>query len=106
MESSTFFHTLANITSELYSNRVPALQQPDMMNHNTDHQLSRHGTYHFIMERLGRLNGRIQAATSKHISGQWLSRGYKINPYTGDLEYNVGTTSGDMLVGLCLASSD
>jgi hypothetical protein len=88
---------------ELYANRVPFFNVADGTNHNTDHQCSRHGTYTFLMEKLGLRNDKQDAAASMHMHGQWLSRGYKQNPYDGQIQYNTSTTSGDMLCGLNLA---
>jgi hypothetical protein len=88
---------------ELYVNRVPFNQIPTRSNYNTDHQCSRHATYAFLMNKLGKYNSRIDAAVAEHIQPGYLCRGWKLNPYEDQMMYNVSTVSGDMLCGLNLA---
>ncbi len=88
---------------ELYVNRVPFSDIPRRSNYNTDHQCSRHGTYAFLMNKLNRYNGRLDAAVAEHMQPNYLCRGWKLNPYEDAMQYNVSTTSGDMLCGLNLA---
>lgn len=88
---------------ELYTNRVPYYSIPNGANHNPDHQCSRHSTYSFLMDRIGKRNLEQDAATAMHMTGPWLARGYTWNPYEDRIQYNVNTVSGDMLCGLNLA---
>lgn len=88
---------------ELYVNRVEYWDSPQLWNHNTDHQASRHGVYCFLMGKLDKRNSDQDAALRMHIkrNGQLL-RGFKLNPYDQQLVENQTTVSGDMLVGLSL----
>lgn len=85
-----------------YVNRTLVSQPITGNNHNTDHQCSRHGTYAFIMNKLGvERDASIDKGVYSHIQGKYLCRGY-----TTDGLYNARTTSGDMLCGLNLAMLD
>jgi hypothetical protein len=85
-----------------YANRVPTDESVTGLNHNTDHQCSRHGTYAFLLSRLGTPRDEtVEKGLYSHIQGKYLCRGY-----TTDGTYNARTTSGDMLCGLNLAMLD
>ena len=88
---------------ECYVNRVPYYSVANGYNHNPDHQCSRHSTYYFLMSQLDLQNEKMEIATRMHMQGKWLCRGFIKNPYNTTVDYNVGTVSGDMLVGLNLA---
>lgn len=86
-----------NGSMQLYVNRVDYYSLPDGVNHNTDHQCSRHATYSFILNKLGKGNDKLNRAMNRHMWKHILLRGYTEN---GD--YNSNTVSGDMLIGLSL----
>jgi hypothetical protein len=89
----------------LYTPRVPFGEVPNKYNHNTDHQCARHGTYAFLMHKLGLHNQAIDQATMMHIQNPFLCRGYSWNYYENDtMNLNIRTVSGDMLCGLNLAA--
>jgi hypothetical protein len=92
------FHTTE---IKLYTNRVPYYAIPNGSNHNPDHQCSRHGTFAFLLSKLGIKDELVDKATWMHIQGKWLTRGYYWGPE--GLEFNAKTVSGDMLCGLNLA---
>lgn len=75
----------------------------DGTNHNPDHQCARHSTFYFLMSKLGKTNEALAKGVYNHMQNKYLCRGYYINPYEGNMQYNVATTSGDMLCGLNLA---
>ena len=88
---------------KLYVNRVPSNEIPDGRNHNDDHQGARHGTYAFIMSKLGLLDEKINNATRLHLQKQYgVVRGFKYD-LAGNIIYNAINTSGDQLLGLCMA---
>lgn len=87
---------------ELYVNRVPYYDSPNGYNHNTDHQASRHGTYAFLMNRLGLSNDRIDNALSMHMRNGKLARGYRWDQLDKAIIMNYNTVSGDMLIGTSL----
>lgn len=88
---------------KLYVNRVPENKQPNGRNHNDDHQGARHGTYAFLMSKLGVLSEKIDNATRLHLQKQYGAvRGYKYD-MANNLVFNAVDTSGDQLLGLCLA---
>lgn len=88
---------------ELYVNRVPYFSEVNGSNHNTDHQCSRHGTYTFLMDKLGLRTVQMDQALAIHMQGKWLLRGYGKYEYDQEGMYmNAHTTSGDMLCGLSL----
>jgi hypothetical protein len=55
------------------------------------------------MSKLGKTNEAMAKGVYNHMQNRYLCRGYYINPYEDRMEYNVATTSGDMLCGLNLA---
>lgn len=103
---------------ELYVNRVNYMYQPDLKNHNYDHQAARHGTYAFLMGAIDKRTAEIDNAMAAHVYKGQLSRGYKkVNDIEPDgltedgmpqfkiiekTERNSGSVSGDMLIGYSL----
>jgi hypothetical protein len=83
---------------------VPYLDYANGTNHNDDHQASRQGAYHFVMDKLGLVTEEIVNGSRMHIQQKWLTRGYKYDPYKNEYSFNVHTVSGDMLCGLNLAA--
>lgn len=83
-----------------YVNRVPAGEAIDGLNHNFDHQCSRHSTYAFLLSQLNPAlrDAAVEKGVWNHLQGKYLARGYK-----ADGTFNVKTVSGDMLCGLNLA---
>jgi hypothetical protein len=94
-----------NTHIQLHCLRIPYREIPTGMNHNTDHQLARHGVYSFLLSRLGIKNTKVSRATGLHINPPVLSRGYKFDA-TGKIISNYSNTSGDQLIGLTLAMLD
>lgn len=88
---------------QVYAPRVPLYALPNGYNHNPDHQCSRHATYVFLMNRLGLVNQKMQTPIDMFMQDKFLCRGIRWNPYESRIDYNVSTTSGDMLCGLNLA---
>lgn len=95
---------LKNDIIKLYTCRVPTQEIPDGKNHNTDHQAGRHGTYAFIMNRLGIPDNKIDKATQLHMQGPTFFRGYKGG--RKGMEFNNKTIAGDQILGICLALLD
>lgn len=87
--------------TELYVNRVPYYEKPNGFNHNMDHQSARHGTYTFLMGKIGKRTSNQELALSKHMKNGMLLRGYNSMG-----EENAHTVSGDMLCGMSLAMLD
>jgi hypothetical protein len=94
---------LKTLELECYVNRVPYFSYPNGYNHNPDHQCSRHSTYYFLMKKLGLNNEKMEIPLSMFMQNKWLARGFSWNPYENNIDYNVKSTSGDMLCGLNLA---
>jgi len=90
----------------LYVNRQPYSMPIDGTHHNPDHQLSRHATFCFIMGKLGLRTYEMDRALWMHMQGKYLARGYSWNSVEQTIEFNIGSTSGDMLCGLNLAMLD
>lgn len=89
----------------LYVNRVPVNVKQDGSNHNTDHQASRHGTFAFVLNKLGLNNKKVDEALRHHIQGRFgVIRGYKFK--NDIMEFNANKTSGDQLLGVALAMSN
>jgi hypothetical protein len=89
-------------TIQLHVCRSPHYGLPDGINHNDDHQGSRHGAYAFLMNKLNLGNQKIDKATRQHFLKEWgFARGYKITRL--GYEYNARSTAGDQLIGLSLA---
>lgn len=86
-----------------YAPRVPYYNIPNGSNHITDHQCSRHGTYTFLLQKLGSDAPGAISGVRMMMQGKWLLRGYGLLPVEQEMFYNAGTTSGDMLIGLSLA---
>lgn len=89
------------VVSELYVNRVPYtdLAGPTGLNHNFDHQCSRHGTYTFLMSKIGKRSEPIDRALGEHVIDGKLMRGYN-----AEGKQNDATVSGDMLLGYTLGA--
>lgn len=88
-------------TEELYVNRVPYYERPNGYNHKPDHQAARHGTYVFLMGKVGKRTPAQEMSMAKHMKNETLFRGYDLTGQT-----NANTVSGDMLCGVTLAMLD
>ncbi len=91
-----------NDSLDLYVNRVPYYEASYGWNHNFDHQAARHGTYVFLMNKLGKQSIKMDNALIKHVQQGQLTRGYGLNPMNKEWVFNRASVSGDMLVGFCL----
>lgn len=92
--------------SKVYVSRVPYYNIPTGDNHNPDHQCLRQGTFIFAMNRLGKYEESMGVGLARHIQTKWLCRGFKLNKYDQEMQFNAGTTSGDMLIGMTLGLSE
>lgn len=90
-------------TLSFYANRVPYNSFPNASNHNTDHQASRHGIFSFLLSKLKLQSDKINKGTGMLMSGNYLSRGFHYEPTEQQWIYNTQCTSGDMLLGVCMA---
>lgn len=94
-------------TRILHVLRVPAGEEPTGKNHNTDHQLARHGVLVAINQIDGNCPQGEISAMYDHIvrdDGQLL-RGYHVDDNGDRLNSNDVDVSGDMLVGLIFGST-
>jgi hypothetical protein len=102
-----YLPVLKNDQYELYLPRQPLKSGSfNGADHNTDHQLLRQGQYVFLMSKLGRRTPQMENALSHFMQGPYLLRGYKWDYQNKRFINNAQSTSGDMLLGLCLAMLD
>ena len=99
-----FLPVFTNDWFELYLTRQPYFLPTDGMHHTDDHQCLRQSQYAFMLENLGRRDSKVDTALQTHISGNWLLRGYKWSYFDRQLMLNAQSTSGDMLLGMAIAS--
>lgn len=97
------------VKNEFYDLYLPRNKFTDPLNgahHNSDHQLLRHGQYVFAMSKLGKRTPQMDYALAQFMQGRYLARGYSWDFETSKFKMNLRSTSGDMLIGLCLSMLD
>ncbi len=102
-----FLPVLKNENFDLYLPRQPVTAGAfNGADHCTDHQLLRQGQYVFLMSKLNKRTPQMENALVNFIQGVHLLRGYKWDYKDSKFVNNMQSTSGDMLLGLCLAMLD
>lgn len=98
-----FLPVLKNEKFDLYLPRNKMGDPLNGSNNNTDHQLLHQGRYVFLMSKLNRRTHQMDTALSQFMQGKYLARGYSWDFVENKFNMNFRSTSGDMLIGLCMA---
>lgn len=102
--------SLPVVQNDQFDLYLPRNKMTDVLNggnHNSDHQCLRQGLYVMLMSKLGKRTFQMDNALTQFISdGRFLLRGYKFDYATQKFVNNAQSTSGDMLLGLCLGMLD
>lgn len=101
-----FLPVLKNDNYDLYLPRNKFGDARDGSSHSPDHQLLRQGQYVFLMSKLKKRTPQMEQALCNFMVGEYLARGYTWDFQNFKFKYNLKSTSGDMLIGLCLAMLD